>query len=129
MAAIAIDHYNLRADREMMAVLHDFYCEFVGLRPGPRAALQSFGYWLYAGDHAVLHLSETRSGEIRQTVNTSTFDHVAFQCHDLAGMCAKLDRADIPYRLSVIPASSGFAEQRQVFFQDPAGNGIELNFR
>ncbi|MBC3861060.1 diguanylate cyclase [Undibacterium jejuense] len=128
MSAMSLSHYNLRADREKMALLKDFYCEFVGLKVGPRAALNSYGFWLYASDQAVLHLSEIRSGEQRQSELKTSFDHVAFNCVDSQAMQEKLQQAGIVYRLAEIPASEGFPTQQQIFFNDPLGNGIELNF-
>ena len=127
MPAIALGHYNLRGDRATLDMLRDFYQEYVGLESGPRP-LKSFGYWLYAGGHDVLHLSENRPGETRQSDLKTGFDHVAFRCIDLPAMVAKLQAADISYRHAVVQASEGFATQHQLFFNDPAGNGIELNF-
>jgi len=34
MSAISLSHYNLRADRDQMMLLKNFYCEFVGLKGG-----------------------------------------------------------------------------------------------
>ncbi|MFZ6655343.1 VOC family protein [Undibacterium sp. TJN19] len=127
MAAIAINHYNLRGDRATLDKLRDFYIAYVGLQVGARP-LKSFGYWLYAGDKDVLHLSESRPGEVRQTVLKTGFDHVAFSCDDLPGMLARLQQAGIVYRHAVVESSAGFPTQQQVFFSDPEGNGIELNF-
>ena len=128
MSAISLSHYNLRADRDQMILLKDFYCEFVGLKVGPRAALNSYGFWLYAGDQAVLHLSEIRHGEQRQSELKTSFDHVAFNCVDSSAMQEKLSQAGIEFRIAEIPASEGFPTQKQIFFNDPLGNGIELNF-
>ena len=47
------DHYNLSAPRELLERLRIFYTETVGLTVGYRPRFQKFGYWLYAGDHAV----------------------------------------------------------------------------
>ncbi|MCH8620337.1 VOC family protein [Undibacterium sp. TS12] len=127
MPAIALGHYNLRGDRATLDMLRDFYIEYVGLELGPRP-LKSFGYWLYAGGRDVLHLSENRPGEVRQRELKTGFDHVAFTCKDLPAMLEKLQTAGISYRHAVVQASAGFATQQQVFFSDPAGNGIELNF-
>ena len=49
MAVTGFNHYNLRATREQMAVLLEFYTKVVGLTLGERPGLSSFGYWLYAG--------------------------------------------------------------------------------
>ena len=127
MAAIALNHYNLRGDRATLDRLKDFYLTYVGLEVGPRP-LNSFGYWLYAGGRDVLHLSEPRPGESRQTEMKTGFDHVAFTCTDLPAMLAKLKQDGIAYRHAVVEAKAGFATQQQVFFCDPEGNGIELNF-
>ena len=128
MPVLSLSHYNLRSEREQMEVLKDFYCHYVGLRVGPRAALNSVGYWLYAGEEAVLHLSEIRLGEQRQTALKTSFDHVAFNCTDCPTMLHKLQQGEIAYRLAEIPASEGFPTQQQIFFNDPLGNGIELYF-
>ncbi|MFZ6873122.1 diguanylate cyclase [Undibacterium sp. Di27W] len=127
MPAIALGHYNLRGDRVTLEKLRDFYLRYVGLTAGPRP-LKSFGYWLYAGGRDVLHLSENRPGEVRQTALKTGFDHVAFACTDLPAMLAILQADNIPYRHATVEASPGFATQHQVLFSDPEGNGIELNF-
>ncbi|MBC3910645.1 VOC family protein [Undibacterium umbellatum] len=127
MPAIALGHYNLRGDRATLAKLRDFYIRYVGLTEGPRP-LKSFGFWLYAGGRDVLHLSENRPGETRQTILKTGFDHVAFACSDLPAMLAILAGDNIPYRHATVEVSAGFATQHQIFFNDPEGNGIELNF-
>ena len=58
MPAIGFSHYNLRAPRALLDELREFYCDVVGLELGARPPFRSFGYWLYAGGHPVLHLSE-----------------------------------------------------------------------
>ena len=124
LPVLGFNHYNLRSDREMMEQLKAFYVEVVGLQLGSRPQLTSFGYWLYAGQKDVLHLSEAKPEEGRQTKMPTTFDHVAFTATDYAGTVARLDQWGVKYRLREISD----AGQRQIFFSDPAGNGIELNF-
>ncbi len=123
MAITGFNHYNLRAARPLLEQLRDFYCDVVGLRQGERPAFRGFGYWLYAGEQDVLHLSEAAPGEARATHVATTFDHVAFTCSNAAVMEATLTRHQVEYRVSFI-AQTGI---RQIFFHDPAGNGIELN--
>lgn len=53
MKILELDHYNLSAPRELLERLRVFYTETVGLTVGYRPSFQKFGYWLYAGDHAV----------------------------------------------------------------------------
>lgn len=124
MSIKGFNHYNLRAPRELMDSLKTFYCEVVGLEEGPRPDLGSFGYWLYANGQCLLHLSEARPDEARHTHVPTTFDHVAFTCTGRPEMEQRLKRYDIEFRKSEIPML-GIA---QLFFQDPAGNGIELSF-
>jgi catechol-2,3-dioxygenase len=124
MTVIGLNHYNLRARRELMERLREFYCDVIGLRVGERPISRSFGYWLYAGEQAVLHLSEARPGEERAMHVTGTFDHVAFTCVDRDATEAALRAHGVAFRTSGVPA----ARQVQLFVEDPAGNGVELNF-
>ncbi len=123
MPTLGLDHYNLRAPRPVMAALRAFYCEVVGLTEGPRPPFESFGYWLYAGAQAVLHLSETRSGEAAPAP-AGNFDHAAFACRGRAEFEARLAQQGVPYRVARVPGSG----EVQIFCRDPAGNGVELNF-
>jgi catechol-2,3-dioxygenase len=124
MPAIALNHYNLRAPRALLLQLKEFYCEVIGLETGERPAFDSFGYWLYAGGQAVLHLSEARTGDVRHTDIATSFDHVAFSCVDPEGMEALLQAHQLPYQVAFVPS----LQQKQIFLRDPAGNGVELNF-
>jgi extradiol dioxygenase family protein len=124
MTAIAFSHYNLRAPRPLLEELRAFYCDVVGLSVGSRPPFRSFGYWLYAGDQAVLHLSESAPRELRGTEVNSTFDHAAFACSGLTEYERKLTQRGIKYRVAQVPETA----QVQLFFNDPAGNGVELNF-
>jgi catechol-2,3-dioxygenase len=124
VSVIGFNHYNLRAPREMMEQLRAFYCDVVGLTQGQRPPFDSFGYWLYAGDQCVLHLSEAQPDEVRHTHIATTFDHVAFTCTARPEMEARLKRNNIPFRTGQVPAMG----ITQLFLKDPAGNGIELSF-
>lgn len=124
MPILGIDHYNLRGDRATLDRLCSFYADVVGLRVGPRPQMARHGYWLYAGENALLHLSEVRPGETRDSHVTGTFDHVAFACRGWDETLARLNRHGIEYRVSDLAPP----EPRQIFFSDPQGNGIELNF-
>ena len=124
MPAIGLNHFNLRGPRELLEQLKDFYCEVLGLHVGDRPAFRTFGYWLYAGGHDVLHLSEAAADETRATHVPTTFDHVAFTCTNPLDMEKILVEKRIEF-------GERFVEQtatKQIFFHDPAGNGVELNF-
>ena len=124
MPALGLNHYNLRAQRDLMEALRAFYVEVVGLEPGPRPPFASLGHWLYAGGRPVLHLSLASPAEGRTTAARTTFDHVAFDCRGRAGYEAVLAERDIAYEVARVPGTA----QVQVFFSDPAGNGVELDF-
>lgn len=124
MPTLGFSHYNLRAPRPVLEELRAFYCEVVGLRVGERPPFRSFGYWLYAGGEAVLHLSEARADDVRSHQAAGTFDHAAFSCSARAQFEHLLSQRGIPYEVAQVPQTG----QVQLFFNDPAGNGVELNF-
>ena len=123
-----LHHINLRAPAELLATLRDFYRDVLGLTVGPRPDFGSPGYWLYAGGHPVVHLSEQRAHEVvRGPVDPAaptTFDHTAFQGSDSKAMAAHLAALGMTFRES----RSDITRQHQFFLQDPAGNGVEINF-
>jgi len=117
-------HFNLRAHRPLLDELRDFYVRIVGLQVGPRPPLNHYGYWLYAGPRAVLHLSEARPDDVRPANVISTYDHTSFQCTDPQQYAQQLRAAGIAFRVNQVPLTGDL----QYFFQDPAGNGVELVF-
>lgn len=125
MANLGFNHYNIRCPRPLMEQLKAFYCEVVGLHLGERPPLRSFGYWLYVGEKDVLHLSETYPEEVRSTELLTTFDHVAFTCTDYEATAEHLEQKGIQFSTREITAT----QTQQIFFRDPAGNGVEFNFR
>ncbi len=124
MKVHGLDHYNLRAPRELMEELRNFYCNIVGLSKGDRPAFGTDGFWLYAGDQAVLHLSVADDADRCPPFTDSTFDHAAFACTGRAAYEQRLAASNISYRTAIIPGTG----RTQLFFDDPAGNGVELNF-
>lgn len=118
------NHYNLRAPRPLLDELRTFYCETVGLVVGDRPPFRSFGYWLYAGGRDILHLTECSANQQVSTNVATTFDHVAFSCTGLADVERRLKSRGVKYDVDHVP----LAGQVQLFFSDPAGNGVELNF-
>jgi catechol-2,3-dioxygenase len=124
MPVRGFDHYNLRADRAVLDELRDFYRDVVGLTVGERPPFRRFGYWLYSGGTPVLHLSLSDDGEERSRTAVNTFAHAAFNCTGRAEFEARLQRLGIPYRTAQVP----LLNLAQLFFHDPAGNGVELQF-
>ena len=124
MAVNGIDHYNLRAPMPVLERIRDWYRDTIGLRVGERPPFNNRGFWLYAGARPVLHLSEESAGESHPVPGEGTFDHVAFRCDDFEAMRAALERSGVAFRVADVPLT----RTRQIFLEDPAGNGVELNF-
>ena len=123
-----LHHINLRAPADLLATLRNFYRDVLGLAVGPRPDFGSPGFWLYAGGHPVVHLSEQRPHEVVRgavdPASPSTFDHTAFYGSDVKAMAAHLAALGVTFRES----RSDITRQHQFFLQDPAGNGVEINF-
>ena len=124
MPVLGLSHFNLRASRPLLDDLKDFYVEVVGLRPGFRPLFQRFGYWLYAGDTDVLHLTEADASERQALGVLTTLDHVALNCAGRASYDAALSQHGVDYKVASVTQT----QQVQLFFDDPAGNGVELIF-
>jgi len=119
-----IDHYNLRSDENMIEALKDFYINIVGLKLGQRPPFKSKGYWLYANNKDVLHLSSSKDN-IKNLINVnSTLDHVSFSASNKNTFMETLKKNNILFKERYIPEIN----IEQLFFKDPAGNGIELIF-
>jgi catechol-2,3-dioxygenase len=108
----------------MLDQLCRFYCEVLGLSLGDRPPFTEFGYWLYAGDQAVLHLSEASENEIHSVETVTPFGHAAFACTGRAAFERHLSENGIDYEVARVPDGGPI----QLFLNDPAGNGIELSF-
>ena len=119
-----INHYNLRAAPEVIEVLKDFYINVVGLKLGERPPFKNQGYWLYANQKDVLHLSFSKNNVINELNVSSTFDHMAFTAENENNFINLLKQKNIDFTIREVPEIG----TRQVFFKDPAGNGIELIF-
>ena len=119
-----LNHYNLRAEAKMMEDLKTFYIEIVGLKLGVRPPFQSNGYWLNVGGKDILHLSETKKNDNNPVNIKNTFDHMAFTAENKAKYIKILEEKEIKFHLRVVPEIG----TEQIFFKDPAGNGIELIF-
>ena len=119
-----INHYNLRADEKTIEVLKEFYIEIVGLKLGHRPPFKNGGYWLYANQKDVLHLSFSKNGIVNQLNVNSTLDHIAFTCQNENMHIDLLNKKNIKFSIREVPEIG----TRQIFFKDPAGNGIELIF-
>ena len=119
-----LNHYNLRSEAKMMEVLKNFYIEIVGLKLGVRPPFESNGYWLNIGGKDILPLSEAKKNGNNPANTKNTFDHMAFSAEDKENFIKILREKDIEFYLREVPEIG----TEQIFFKDPAGNGIELIF-
>ena len=123
MSIDRLDHINIAAPADLLADVRDFYVNVLGLQEGARPEFSSPGYWLYAGNDPLIHLSE----KDRQPAggNQGCLDHVAFRGRHRQAMCSRLESAGIGYQQNHVPELS----LSQLFFRDPAGVRVEINFR
>jgi len=126
MTVFGIDHINLRASGQGFVALRDFYCDVLGLEPGPRPPLRSSGLWLYAGETAVVHLVEApeREESDAQSARPPRLDHVALRCFNLEQTLQKLRQLGVAPVINEVQATG----QVLVRLEDPAGLSIELVF-
>ena len=119
MRIAGIDHVNIQT--QDLAKLCRFYEEVLGLTVGERPTFDSVGAWLYAGDSPIIHLGVT---DTEMNGNTLPVDHVALRAEGLEEIVGRLNEAGVDYQMHDVPGRA----MRQLFFRDPAGIRIELNF-
>lgn len=116
-----IDHINISAPKDLLREVKYFYCTVLDLQEGYRPSSSRPGFWLYSGDRPLVHLTESKmhyGGEWR-----GYLDHVAFQTEDLAAVVEGLKLLGVSYRKTHVPDTG----VTQLFFEDPAGTGLEVN--
>ena len=117
-----LDHFNIRAPKGKLEDVKNFYMEVLGFTEGFRPNFNSPGQWLYAGDKAILHLSED---DMRKTPKGEDFlDHIALRCVGVNEFVKKFNDRGISFMTARIPE----IDLVQLFFNDPSGTLIELNF-
>lgn len=117
-----IEHINISAPMELLIKIKEFYCNIFEIEAGFRPNFSSNGYWLYFDGKAVIHL--THSNEHHQNEKQGYFDHVAFQMKGLKMMIDRLKMLGISYTTDHLPEIG----MTQIFFKDPSGTGVEVNF-
>lgn len=136
MSISKLGHYSVRTADLEAAVR--FYTRVLGLREGFRPAFNFPGAWLYNGadeaDFGVVHLIGVDLdspqglldylGDKADTAGTGAIDHLAFIATDVKGFRARLELDEIAFRERTVPGLG----LHQVFFEDPSGVTIEMNF-
>ena len=131
MKISTLDHFSIGTT--CLEETRAFYVDLLGMSVGFRPQLKSTGYWLYAGDNAVIHLVETEAGEDdrknwdkaadNNVFETGMDDHVAFSVEDSSGAVQFMKDNGIAYWDRLL-ADRGLY---QIFVRDPNGIVVELN--
>lgn len=117
-----LHHINIKAPRDLLGQEKRFFCEVLGLREGSRPNFSSKGYWLYAEETAIVHLSE--SDKHFKAEKQGFIDHVAFQSTGLKKLVRVLEQKKITYSSVYLPDIN----MTQIFFRTPTCTRIEVNF-
>ena len=114
-----LDHVNLRtANLEAMT---EWYERVLGLKTGPRPGFAFPGAWLYAGEHAAVHLVGV---DAQPEPGDPSLEHFAFSATGREEFLARLDKEGIDYQTREVP-DFGIT---QVNIWDPDGNHLHVDF-
>ena len=129
-----IEHFLVAADD--IDATRDWYARVLGMRSGSHPEFGFPVHWMYIGDVDVVHIGpSTKSandaqkkylGRTSENTGTGTgaIDHIAFRATGLAAMLEHLKKEGISFTQR---RANGQA-LLQVFFHDPNGVKIELNY-
>lgn len=129
-----IEHFLVASDD--IDATRDWYARVLGMRPGPHPDFGFPVHWMYLGEVDVVHIgpSAKKAGENQKKylgrtsqdsgAGTGAIDHIAFRATGLRDMLEVLNREKIPFTRRRANGQALF----QVFFYDPNGIKIELNY-
>ena len=129
-----IEHFLVAADD--IDATRDWYARVLGLAPGPHPDFGFPVHWMYIGAADVVHIgpSARAAGEAQRAylgrtsqasaAGTGAIDHIAFRATGLAATLEHLGACGIEFTQRRAKGQALF----QVFFLDPNGIKIELNF-
>lgn len=119
MVTTGMNHFTVLSDDVPGTVR--FYHDLLGLTEGWRPDLGFSGAWLYANGSPVLHVV---GGKSREQLRPGVIDHIAFSATGLADALATLIARGVKHVYRQQPESGTW----QVFFHDPNGARVELDF-
>jgi catechol 2,3-dioxygenase-like lactoylglutathione lyase family enzyme len=125
MGATRLDHVNITT--RVCEATKDFFVDIVGLAVGFRPPFAFGGYWLYAGDFAVVHLNDALtygSNESHEKRGGAALDHVSFRMKGFQATRETLERGKLAHSIRVVPSTGDM----QIFVDDPNGVTCELTF-
>ncbi len=129
-----IEHFLVAADD--IDATRDWYARVLGMRSGPHPDFGFPVHWMYLGDVDVVHIgpSARMAGAIQKQYlgrtsqkseeGTGAIDHIAFRATGLRETLAHLQSKNIAFTRRRANGQALF----QLFFHDPNGIKIELNF-
>ena len=119
----ALDHVNVRTTQ--VDAMADWYERILGMRRGRRPDFPFPGAWLYAGDHAAVHLVGIDGPPAAGSETALKLEHFAFSATGRAAFESRLNELGEAYRISKVP---GFG-LTQINIWDPDGNHIHIDFK
>ena len=129
-----IEHFLVAADD--IDATRDWYARVLGMRSGPHPEFGFPVHWMYIGEVDVVHIgpSAKGAGEIQKKylgrtsrdsgTGTGALDHIAFRATGLRDMMEHLKKEKISFNQRRANGQALY----QLFFYDPNGIKIELNF-
>jgi catechol 2,3-dioxygenase-like lactoylglutathione lyase family enzyme len=129
-----IEHFLVAADD--IDATRDWYARVLGMKSGPHPDFGFPVHWMYIGEIDVVHIgpSAKMAGAIQKQYlgrtsqasgqGTGAIDHIAFRATGLRQMLQHLRTENVPFTQRRANGQALF----QVFFHDPNGIKIELNF-
>jgi catechol 2,3-dioxygenase-like lactoylglutathione lyase family enzyme len=119
MPVEAMDHFTVLTDR--LDETTSFYTELLGLEVGDRPDFNFPGAWMYCGGRPILHII---AGRPLPAERAGVLDHMAFAASGLSETVSALRARDLKFDLRQLPGSGVW----QLFFRDPNGAKVELDF-
>ena len=122
MPVTHLDHFAVLTDDARATA--EFYSFALGLESGPRPNFAVGGAWLYCAGLPLVHIVERGRGAKVE----GALDHVAFSGIGLTGFVERLKSRGVAYELRHFPEGSAYDGGWQLFFRDPNGVRIEVDF-
>ena len=134
MAISHIEHFLVAADD--IDATRDWYARVLGMKSGPHPDFGFPVHWMYLGEVDVVHIgpSAKMAGENQKkylgrtsqggAAGTGAIDHIAFRATGLRQILEHLRSQGVPFSQRRANGQALF----QLFFHDPNGIKIELNF-
>lgn len=129
-----IEHFLVAADD--IDATRDWYARVLGMNSGPHPDFGFPVHWMYLDGVDVVHIgpSARNAGEIQKQYlgrssqkseqGTGAIDHIAFRATGLPDMIRHLKAEGVPFSQRRANGQALF----QLFFYDPNGIKIELNY-